>query len=348
MLGDMLRRLIHQLPSWVKNMSQKRIFWKTIIAVVVISIVSYSLKNLMTHLKDLLGIKAVRVTNCDLPSDLPFINEQLTSPIRIPDLPQVTPILPSTKSNKCINMIKRKHVKDLSSVEIPSFHYCVEGNMIPENVQEFYLRRLDYNITSKFFSFLKGKSDVVIIEIGGYTGQLLRRLIPVTDAKHYVVIEPVPSFYNTLNKNIKTFNFNTSIRTYNFGLSRSQKEMDIGIVGDATNLSRKKVIQKRRAKTTEKVRLVSVLDFFIQLGVGCYKIDLLTINCEGCEIDVLETLLSTNLIENFDYIQFQPHYFAPHVGNFLCRYCRLRQLLARTHEVVYNFPQVWEAWKRKQ
>ncbi|XP_061177719.1 uncharacterized protein LOC133186499 [Saccostrea echinata] len=323
-------------------MAHKR---ETVAVFVVFCFLVYISMNMMTKKDYDLKETAVKLPTCELPENL-FRNEQ-PSTIRKPNLPQVIPILPITKRNKCIDKVKWNHASDFSYFYIPSFHFCVNSNIHPEKVQQFHFERLvntgNYNITSSFFSFLKRKSDVVIIEIGGYTGQTLQKLIPVTGAKHYVVIEPVPSFYKTLNKNIQTLNFNTSVKTYNFGLSGNRTELDVEVVGDGTKMLKKSILN-----TTEKVQLVGVLDFFIQLGVGCHRIDLLTVNCEGCEFDVLENLLSTNLIQKFDFIQFQPHHSAPNIGNFLCRYCRLRQLLARTHEVVYKFPFLWEVWKRKE
>ncbi|XP_061177718.1 uncharacterized protein LOC133186498 [Saccostrea echinata] len=329
----------------IQNMAHKGV---AVAVFMVFCFVLYNTRNLMKEkffdFKEATTPTAVKFPTCKLPENL-FRNEQMST-IRKPNLTQVVSVLNNTKRNKCIDKVKWNHASDFSYFNIPSFHFCVKSNIHPEKVRQFHYERLvitgNYNIISSFFSFLKRKSEVIIIEIGGYIGQTLRKLIPVTGAKHYVVIEPVPTFYKTLNKNIRTLNFNTSVKTYNFGLSRNHKELVVGVVGDATHM-----LKKSNLKTTEKVQLVGVLDFFIQLGVGCHRIDLLTINCEGCEFEVLETLISTNLIEKFDFIQFQPHYFAPNIGNFLCRYCSLRQLLARTHELVYDFPLVWEAWKRK-
>jgi hypothetical protein len=144
-----------------------------------------------------------------------------------------------------------------------------------------------------------------------------------------------------MSRRISTLSLKSAVKSYNFGLGKRYEQLTIGVRGDATALGLDK-----SDTPTEVIQIVSVLDFFIQLDVGCRSLDLLTINCEGCEFVVLETLISTNLIERLDYIQLQPH-AVPSLGDYPCRYCRLRQLLARTHVIAYDYPQLWEAWKRK-
>jgi FkbM family methyltransferase len=252
-------------------------------------------------------------------------------------------MFPDVKTDKCIQTVKWKILDSFSHEEEMSFKHCKRQNAHPDKLFKYYITRLVFNITSAFFSFLDKKPDVVVVEIGGYTGQLLKKLIPITGAKTYIVLEPVPSFYEKLKKQINESNLNSVVKTYNFGIGIGYKEMAVDIQGDGTS-----VFKSSSSKNTETIRIVNIVDFFVQIGVGCHSVDLLTINCEGCEFDILETLLSTNLIEKFDHIQFQPHHAVTTQGDYVCRYCRLRELLARTHRVEYEYPHIWEAWRRKK
>ncbi|XP_056019387.1 uncharacterized protein LOC125672192 isoform X2 [Ostrea edulis] len=260
-----------------------------------------------------------------------------------PNLTQVRSIFPDIRTDKCIESVKWKPIQPFSELELIKYNECIKSNADPKDVSTNSMRRLDRTVIYSHFTFLKRKSDVAIVEVGGYTGNLLRNLIPTTGAKYYVVIEPVPSFYSMLSKSISMLRLNSSVTTYNFGLGKRYMDSAVGVQGDATAITKNSV-----GKRTEVIHVVSIVDFFIQLGLGCRSLDLLTINCEGCEFVVLETLISTNLIDKFEYIQFQPHHAVPNLGNYPCRYCRLRQLLARTHVVAYDYPQVWEAWKNKK
>jgi FkbM family methyltransferase len=287
--------------------------------------------------RPIFGTPSIPIVTCDHMGDI-FTAEKTW--ITEPHLPHVKPIFPDTTNDKCIETVKWKFLEGFSKEEENIFNKCIQKNAHPEELFRHNIKNFDYSITSANFSFLKGKSDVVVVEIGGYTGQLLQKLVPITGAKTYVVLEPVPSFHDKLVKNIDALNLNSVVKTYNFGVGKTYKEMSVDIQGDGTSIF--KVLTSQQ---TESISIVNVVDFFVQIGAGCNTVDLLTINCEGCEFDVLETLLSTTLIEKFDNIQFQPHYAAT-TGNYTCRYCRLRQFLARTHMIKYEYPHIWESWKR--
>lgn len=222
------------------------------------------------------------------------------------------------------------------------FMKCFKENAYPKGVQE-YNRYFMVDLTSYFFSYLKEKSNGVIIELGGHKGSLARMIVDQTNVKHYVVLEPVKSFFLELQKNVKKLNSNTIFHAYNFGLGKDYKNLNVEMSGVGTSM-----FSESMAGNSPTINIVSVYDFFILLGVACADVDLLTMNCEGCEFEVLETLASSNLIEKFMHIQFQPHYFVPNLGDYPCRYCRLQQLLSRTHELAYRYPQLWECWRRKK
>ncbi|XP_048750529.1 uncharacterized protein LOC125662372 [Ostrea edulis] len=275
---------------------------------------------------------------CDLPETFFRVVEKITAPT----LTQVTPIFPDIRTDKCRDSVKWKPIQPFTPNEVAQYTNCIAKNIDPSKVNVKSMELFNYTVIYSFFNFLKKKTNVAIVEVGGYVGNELNNLLPATGAKHYVVIEPVPSFYRNLSERISTLDVDSDVKAYNFGLGKRYTTLLVNIRGDATTTSKGDLRNK-----TEVIQIVSVLDFVIQLGIGCRSVDLMTINCEGCEFDVLETLISTNLIENFNYIQFQPHYNAPNLGYFPCRYCRLSQLLARTHVAAYDYPQVWQAWKRK-
>ena len=258
-------------------------------------------------------------------------------------LQRVAPIFEDMRTDKCIHNITAESGFNFSADENTSIHTCFRKNV---NVIKMYKesnQRLDWNITFSFYRFLAKKPNVKIVEVGGNVGDLLPKLVRVTGVKKYVVLEPVPSFYEKLTTNIKQRSLNHIVTPYNFGLGKTEEKISISPHGVATSLKKKSV-----SNATETLLIVKVADFFVQLGIGCHRLDLLTINCEGCEFDVIEALTSSSLIKQIDYVQFQPHasvFTDKKKYRFL--YCRLRQLLSRTHKVAYEYPHVWEAWRRK-
>lgn len=73
------------------------------------------------------------------------------------------------------------------------------------------------------------------------------------------------------------------------------------------------------------------------------KIDLLYINCEGCEYIVLDALMNSTTIADVQtlYVQFHKQYQddAPY------KRCAIRHRLRKTHKLVYQVTWVWEIWE---
>ena len=75
-------------------------------------------------------------------------------------------------------------------------------------------------------------------------------------------------------------------------------------------------------------------------------VHLLHVNCEGCEWEMLEDIISSGQHTNIRTIQFGSHYFRQ-VEDIVARFCRIRAALSRTHEMVYGQAWGWERWDRR-
>ena len=76
-------------------------------------------------------------------------------------------------------------------------------------------------------------------------------------------------------------------------------------------------------------------------------VDLLHANCEGCEWEMLEDIISSGQHTNIRTIQFGSHYFRQ-VEDIVARFCRIRAELSRTHVMVYGQAWGYERWDRRQ
>jgi len=82
----------------------------------------------------------------------------------------------------------------------------------------------------------------------------------------------------------------------------------------------------------------------IQSFLEKYKIeviDLININIEGGEYDLLDYWIKSNLVLKMKAIQIQFH---PMVKDYEFRYQKIVENLSKTHQRLYCFPWVWEAW----
>ncbi len=70
-------------------------------------------------------------------------------------------------------------------------------------------------------------------------------------------------------------------------------------------------------------------------------------NCEGCEYDVIERLLTTGLIKYIRHLQFGSHRPIEMQLTVTDRYCFLQSSLNISHDRVFGIPWGWERWTRR-
>ena len=78
---------------------------------------------------------------------------------------------------------------------------------------------------------------------------------------------------------------------------------------------------------------------------GKEHIDLLQINIEGEEYDLLEQMLEDGLILKFQNIQIQYH---GGVKNYVERRLKIQERMSEWFTKMYDYPFVFEGWKRKE
>ena len=168
----------------------------------------------------------------------------------------------------------------------------------------------------------------VVFDVGGYLGDWSAKI-----AQRYgctiFIFEPVLEFYRQL---VSRFTSSPRVRIYPFGLSSVDAILNISRNGDESSLHRFGYEQ-------EKAEFKNVTNFMPS------TIDLLNINCEGGEFALLSSLIESGHIESCRNIQVQFH--ADYPDGVRLR-DDLRQQLAKTHWEVYNYPFVWESWKKKE
>lgn len=181
--------------------------------------------------------------------------------------------------------------------------------------------RLNYNLNEKS----------IVFDLGGYEGQWASDIYSKYRSTIYV-FEPMHEYA----KNIKErFKKNPDIKTFTFGLSNEDKKISLTIDGDASSV----IKESDNAVQAELKKAVTFID-----SLGVRKIDLMKINIEGGEYDLLDHLIETGWIKNIDNIQVQFHDFFDEAE---ARMIKIQAQLKKTHKITYQYPFVWENWKRK-
>lgn len=181
---------------------------------------------------------------------------------------------------------------------------------------------------SKPFNFRK---NATIIDIGSYTGV---DLISFMKSKRYDVdiftYEPVPSIRKILKKNVEKYK---NIHINNYGLSNSTFKTCFKVHGDATH-----TVSINSPECDEHSEIHDITSEVMKFE----RIDLLHVNCEGCEFPVLKRLLSSTS-QTVEAIEFQFH--PQHLS--VEDYCLIEKLLKNNgYEMIYRYKFVWELWKR--
>jgi hypothetical protein len=74
------------------------------------------------------------------------------------------------------------------------------------------------------------------------------------------------------------------------------------------------------------------------------ELSLLHVNCEGCEYDVIDRLLSIGLISHVRHLQFGSHRPTHMQSTVVKRYCSLQASLNESHCQIFGVPWGWERW----
>ncbi|XP_069110257.1 uncharacterized protein [Argopecten irradians] len=195
--------------------------------------------------------------------------------------------------------------------------------------------KADRNIRYRSHTYLNNHS--FIIEAGGHRGVDVSELNERFHPGVYVVLEPVREFYEILKEKFKD---SPNIVVYNFGVDVKSSTFLVNQGNDGISIYKKQ-------KGTVKLQVIAVSEFLQKLKISeSRKVDLLTLNCEGCEYAFLDYLISTDYIHLFRNIQFQSHR-APDICHPVKRYCWYQELLSKTHKIVFQHKFWWESWMQK-
>ena len=181
--------------------------------------------------------------------------------------------------------------------------------------------RLDYPLTD----------TSVVFDLGGYEGQWASDIFSKYCC-HVHIFEPVLKFSSQIEQR---FAKNNKISVHPFGLSNTNQTIDISIQGDSSSSF------MNDGKAKEIINLIKAVDFIQSSNIT--SIDLMKINIEGAEYDLLEHLIENKFVENIKDIQVQFHDFVP---NAEARMKNIQAGLSKTHYLTYQYPFVWENWRK--
>lgn len=174
-------------------------------------------------------------------------------------------------------------------------------------------------------------SSSIVLDVGGFEGQWASDIYARYLCNIHI-FEPVPKFAKDIESR---FAKNQMIKIHQVALGAENGSIEINIEGDASSTL-------LGGDSCISVQQVAFSDWYQKIKSP--QIALMKINIEGGEYALLDHLIKTRLINRIDQLQIQFHNFI-HNAESLMSDIQLK--LAETHEITYQFPFIWENWKRK-
>ena len=200
-------------------------------------------------------------------------------------------------------IIKGKNIFDIN---IGQFKFWLRKNAVASSI-EIYLEIFKHK-THMVLPEFKGKKDKVIFDVGANEGFYTLGMKENNPKLKIVAIEPVPSTFKLLKKNIQS-NKLKDVILVNQALTKKKGKITFEMVPEVTFAGALDIAMQRRkwldAKRIKKiiVNSTTLIDLCKKLKID--KIDILKIDVEGSELDILKS--SKNFLLNIKKIVIEWH-----------------------------------------
>lgn len=174
------------------------------------------------------------------------------------------------------------------------------------------------------------KENDVVMDVGGFEGQWASDIFSRYGCTIHI-FEPVPVFAQNIRDR---FAGNRRIFVYQTGLGCTSGLMDITVNENASSQFINDGVQVTAP-------IIGLDEFFAQSGI--VEVALMKINIEGGEYALLEGLLAGGNISRIRELQIQFHEFIPDAA---VRMKCIQDKLSLTHHLSWQYPFIWENWRR--
>lgn len=180
----------------------------------------------------------------------------------------------------------------------------------------------------------------VVFDVGGYLGGWTAEILKknVEPCSHcgakqdpYIhVFEPIPEFFQECVDRFKDYH---KVKVYNFGLAGYDHVEKMTVDGAASSVY---------GSGSTSCYFRDVAGFMY--GNNIDAVDLMSINIEGGEYDLITQLIRTDAIHKVRNLQVQFHLLNPECEG---KRDSIQDKLSYTHDKMFDYPYVWESWRRK-
>lgn len=177
-------------------------------------------------------------------------------------------------------------------------------------------------------------SESIVFDLGGWKGDWASNVYSRFRCKIYI-FETVPTYSKRIEER---FLLNQDIKVCPYGLGSDNTSLEVFIGQEGSSIFN----NRNTSNNSELCDIVGISDYLTNNKFN--KIDLCKINIEGGEYDLLEKIIALNLTTLVNCYLVQFHDFVP---EYEFRRKKIREKLRETHELLFDYPLVWECWKLK-
>ncbi len=224
--------------------------------------------------------------------------------------------------------------RKLSYIDSSKYHECLKWSV---NADFWSVEGLRHTAHKDLLN-----SSSLIIEVGGNRGHDTVQFIELYNSS-IISYEPLVSMWKNLTEQFK---LNPKIEILPYGLGNRARNLliepyDFNNAG--TSIFRP--LSAVNSTTIQHIQLLDIVPVIQEIRKTRTKhgiIDMISINCEGCEFEIIPALIRNNMTQYFRIIQFATH--TGLLSESSCIYCQIEQGLERTHTSFYHYRKIWEGW----
>jgi FkbM family methyltransferase len=176
-------------------------------------------------------------------------------------------------------------------------------------------------------------SSSVVLDVGAYIGEWCEKISERYGSTIYA-FEPNPNAVRRLTERVGDHD---NVSVLGFGLGGADAPITLALDGPGSN-----AFATSGAFGTVEAEVRDVAGVLDELGFDA--VDLCKVNIEGGEYDLFDRLIETGWLERIRTLSIQFHEWHPKAYN---RRRAIRRAFSHTHYEVWNYPFVWELWRRR-
>jgi FkbM family methyltransferase len=179
----------------------------------------------------------------------------------------------------------------------------------------------------------------LVFDVGGFTGEWARQITQRYKPSMHI-FEPDHLSFTELEK---AYAGDPKVKCHPFGLAGKDSTATLHHASmGSTVFSDTSPATLKKQRETSQIQLRDVRAFMKELGDP--EIDLIKVNIEGGEYELLDRMIENGLHLKCKRIRVQFHEW---IAGSHRMYDRIRAGFARSHDVEWEYPFVWESWVRK-